>query len=453
MYALVDGNNFYVSCERVFRPSLVGRPVVVLSNNDGCAVARSDEAKALGIKMGQPWFQCKSFEASHSLVGLSANFALYGDLSDRMMAVAGSFAPRQEVYSIDESFLDFTGMQGELVPICRQVRARVLQWVGIPTCVGIGPTKTLAKLANHIAKSAERKPGSYPVELAQVCHLGAMNKPELDAILASTAVGEVWGVGRRIGAQLVEAGIKTVLDLERLDPMTVRRRFSVVLEKTVRELQGVECIGLVDAPQPKQQIMVSRSFGHAVTRGFDLATAVTEFTSRAAEKLRKQQGAAGAIVVFIRTSPFRADDLQYSGSITVPLVRPTADSTELVASALAGLRRIYRKGHRYAKAGVMLVDLQSQDVRQCEFDWGAEDDAVDKLGDGAGQQFVNSTGVTRDRTLLMSAVDELNRRFGRGALHLASTGLDGERRPWSMKQERRTPRYTTHWDEIPIVRA
>lgn len=160
MYALVDGNNFYVSCERVFRPSLVGRPVVVLSNNDGCAVARSDEAKALGIKMGQPWFQCKQYEASHSLVGLSANFALYGDLSDRMMSVAGSFAPRQEVYSIDESFLDFTGVQGDLVPICREVRARVLQWVGIPTCVGIGPTKTLAKLANHIAKSAERKPGS-----------------------------------------------------------------------------------------------------------------------------------------------------------------------------------------------------------------------------------------------------------------------------------------------------
>jgi len=257
-----------------------------------------------------------------------------------MMSVAGAFAPRQEVYSIDESFLDFTGVQGDLVAICRDVRARVLQWVGIPTCVGLGPTKTLAKLANHIAKSAERKPGSYSAALAQVCHLGAMSKPELDSIFAATAVGEVWGVGRRIGAQLVDAGVKTVLDLVRLDPMTVRRRFSVVLEKTVRELLGVECIGLDDTPQPKQQIMVSRSFGHTVTRGFDLATAVTDFTSRAAEKLRLQRGATAAIVVFIRTSPFRADDLQYSGSTTMPLVRPTADSAALVAAALAGLRLI-----------------------------------------------------------------------------------------------------------------
>jgi DNA polymerase V len=453
MYALVDGNNFYVSCERVFRPSLVGRPVVVLSNNDGCAVARSDEAKALGIKMGQPWFQCKQYEASDNLIGLSANFSLYGDLSERMMSVAGAFAPRQEIYSIDESFLDFTGVQGDLVPTCRELRARVLQWVGIPTCVGIGPTKTLAKLANHIAKSAERKPGSYPVALSQVCHLGAMSKPELDAILAATAVGEVWGVGRRIGAQLIEAGVKTVLDLVCLDPMTVRRRFSVVLEKTVRELQGTECIELDDAPAAKQQIMVSRSFGHAITRGFDLATAVTEFTSRAAEKLRSQQGAAGAIVVFIRTSPFRTDDLQYSGSTTVPLVRPSADSAELVASALAGLRTIYRKGYRYAKAGVMLVDLQSSDLRQYEFDWSANEDAEVVPHDAALQQCVNSTGVARDRTLLMSAVDDVNRRFGRGALHLASAGVDGERRPWFMRQERRTPRYTTHWDEMPIVRA
>lgn len=283
--------------------------------------------------------------------------------------------------------------------------------------------------------------------------MGAISKSELDAILATTAVAEVWGVGRRIGAQLVEAGVKTVLDLVRLDPMTVRRRFSVVLEKTVRELQGIECIGLDDAPQPKQQIMVSRSFGHAVTRGFDLATAVTEFTCRATEKLRLQQGAAGAIVVFIRTSPFRSDDLQYSGSTTVPLVRPTADSAALVASALTGLRKIYRKGYRYAKAGVMLVDLQSQDVRQYEFDWGADGDAVDIQRDGAGQCVVNPTGVERDRTLLMSAMDEVNRRFGRGALQLASAGLDGERRPWSMRQERRTPRYTTEWSEMPMVHA
>ena len=451
MYALIDANNFYVSCERVFRPSLVGRPVVVLSNNDGCAIARSDEAKALGIKMGQPWFQCKALQNSHGLVALSANFALYGDMSDRMMTVAASFAPRQEVYSIDESFLDFSGVPGDLVAVCREVRARVFQWVGLPTCVGLGPTKTLAKLANHIAKSAERKPGSYCLELAQVCHLGAMKRPELEAILAATEVGEVWGIGRRIGAQLVESGIKTVLDLARTDPMAVRRRFSVVLEKTVRELRGIPCIGLDDAPPPKQQIMVSRSFGQTVTRGFDLATAVTEFATRAAEKLRRQQGAAGAIVVFIRTSPFRADDLQYSGSTTVPLVRPSADSAALVASALTGLRRIYRKGYRYAKAGVMLVDLQSQGVRQFELDWDAQEDVFQGPQEGVGG-CVNASTV-RDRTQLMTALDEVNRRFGRGSLKLASAGLDGARRPWSMRQERRSPGYTTHWDDMPIARA
>ncbi len=442
MYALVDGNNFYVSCERVFRPSLVGRPVVVLSNNDGCAIARSNEAKALGVRMGHPWFECRQLEEQHGLVALSANFALYGDMSDRMMAVAASYAPRQEIYSIDESFLDFSGVRGDLVAQCREMRTRILDWAGIPCGVGLGPTKTLAKLANHIAKTAERKPGSYPKELAQVCHLGAMQTSELEALMAATEVGEVWGVGPRIGFQLVNAGVKTVLDLARLDPVAVRRRFSVVLEKTVRELQGTPCIELDDAPAPKQQIMCSRSFGHPITRGFDLATAVTEFTSRVAEKLRAQESAAGALVVFIRTSPFRPDDPQYSGSTTVPLIRPTADTSELVASALAGLRRIYRKGFRYAKAGVMLIEFQPRGRVQCELDLGTETGIPDE-----------GVAATRDKSKLMAAVDSVNRRYGRGSLILASAGLEGAQRPWSMKQERRTPNYTTVWSEMPIVRA
>lgn len=444
MYALVDGNNFYVSCSRVFRPSLNGKPVVVLSSNDGNAVSRSDEAKALGIKMGQPWFQCRQFEESHGLIGLSSNFCLYGELSDRMMSIAASYAPAHEPYSIDESFLDFSGVRGDLVPICRSMRERILQWVGIPTCVGLGPTKTLAKLANHVAKSAERKPGSYPASLAQVCHLGIMGSSELRAIFEATPVGEVWGIGRRIGAQLVESGVKTVLDFVQLEPMAVRKRFSVVLEKTLRELQGVSCLSLDDAPAPKQQIMVSRSFGQGVSRGFDLATAVTEFTSMAAEKLRKQESLAGAILVFIRTSSFRVSDPQYSGSTTVQLLRPTADSALLVAAALAGLRKIFRKGYRYAKAGVMLVDIQSQNTpAQLELGWGEPEVMT---GDASGS-------VVRDRGQLMAAMDVVNQRFGRGTLLLASSGLDGERRPWSMKQERRTPRYTTHWDEMPVARA
>lgn len=454
MFALVDGNNFYVSCERVFRPSLVGRPVVVLSNNDGCAIARSNEAKALGIRMGQPWHECRELEKAKGLIGLSANFALYGDLSSRMMTVAASFAPRQEIYSIDESFLDFTGVQDDPTDICRQMRQRILQWVGIPCCVGLGSTKTLAKLANHIAKTAERKPGSYPAGLAQVCHLGAMPQSERDAIFAATEVGEVWGVGRRIGAQLTEAGIKTVLDLARLDAPTVRRRFSVVLEKTVRELQGLPCIGLDDAPSPKQQIMVSRSFGRPVTQAADLTTAVAEFTSRAAEKLRRQHSTACAIMVFIRTSPFRVQDPQYSRSVTVPLIRPSADTALLVTAALVGLRLIYKSGIMYAKAGVMLMELQPHGQRQGELDFSTICMPISELN-GAGHPEDGGTKASpplRDRAALMATLDALNGRYGRGTLRLAAAGVTVDQSAWVMKQERRSPGYTTCWEDMPTVR-
>jgi len=216
MYALVDGNNFFVSCERVFRPSLNGRPVVVLSNNDGCAIARSNEAKALGIKMGAPWFQIRHMAESDGLVALSANFALYGDLSDRMMSLAAGLGMTQEIYSIDESFIDLTGVRGDLVERSHKIRSRILQWVGIPCGIGIGSTKTLAKLANHVAKTAERKPGSYPAQLAQVCDLATLTSDELTTVLAATPVNEVWGVGRQITKQLTQAGIHTVLDLVKL---------------------------------------------------------------------------------------------------------------------------------------------------------------------------------------------------------------------------------------------
>ena len=444
MLALVDGNNFYVSCERVFRPSLVGRPVVVLSNNDGCAIARSNEAKALGISMGQPWFQCQQMAQQHGLVALSANFALYGDMSDRMMTVAESFAPRQEVYSIDESFLDFGRVQGDLTQRCRSMREQILAWVGIPCCVGLGPTKTLAKLANHIAKTAEHKPGSYPAELAQSCNLGACSTQQLEAVFAATAVGEVWGVGRHIGAKLAEGGIHTALDLARMEAATVRRHFSVVLEKTVRELHGVPCIEVGDEPAPKQQIMCSRSFGAAVTRGRHLAEALTEFTSRAAVKLRAQQSVAGAVHAFIRTSPFRTDDPQYANSVTVPLVAPSADTATSVHAALHGLRQIYRPGYRYAKAGLMLVELQAQAVAQTAFDFDAP---------AAGEAGSCDAARTGDRIRLMTALDAVNQRFGRGALQLAGARGLGHTKSWAMRQERRTPYYTTCWADLPIARA
>ena len=433
MYALVDGNNFYVSCERVFQPALNTVPVVVLSNNDGCAIARSNEAKALGIAMGAPWFQIKHLEASAGLVALSANFGLYGDMSDRMMRLAAGLGPRQEIYSIDESFIDLDGVPGDLVECSHTIRSRILQGTGIPCGIGIGRTKTLAKLANHIAKTAERKPGSYPEPLAQVCNLESLSAPERDAVFAATAVGEVWGVGRQISKKLIAGGVLTVQDLLRLDLATVRRQFSVVLERTVLELQGTSCIALEHMPQAKKEIACTRSFGRPVTELHHLAQAVTEFASRAAEKLRKQQGMAGQVLVYIRTSPFRKDDAQTSRSVTVPLRRPSADTAVLVRSALQGLGSIFVPDFRYAKAGVMLLDLQSDRLQQGELD------------------LENDQG--KDRSRLMEAMDTLNQRFGKGRVHLASAGLEGKQRTWSMRQERRTPGYTTCWADLPIARA
>ena len=436
MYALVDGNNFYVSCERIFRPSLNGIPAVVLSNNDGCAIARSNEAKALGIKMGAPWFQIKHLTESEGLVALSANFALYGDISDRMMSLAAGLGPTQEIYSIDESFIGLDGVRGDLVERSHKIRSRILQWTGIPCGIGIGQTKTLAKLANHIAKTAERKPGVYPAHLAQVCNLETLSAVDRQGVFEATEVGEVWGIGRRISKQLTEGGIKTVQDLVRMDAATIRRGWSVVLERTVRELQGTQCIGLDDAPAPKKEIACTRSFGHAVTELSDLTQAVTEFASRAAEKARKQHSLAGDVMVFIRTSPFRKDP-QYSRSIVVPLRRPTADTGAIVQATALGLQAIYCRGFKYAKAGVMLLDLQPDSVVQGELDL-EDDDSQEDLA---------------DKVRLMSALDTINKRYGRGTMKMASAGLAGDRRVWSMRQERRTPAYTTNWADIPIARS
>ena len=339
MFALVDGNNFYVSCERAFRPSLKRWPVVVLSNNDGCAIARSNEAKALGIKMGAPWFEIEHFYESAGLVALSANFSLYGDMSDRMMSIAAGLGRHQEVYSIDESFIGLAGVRCDLTARSRAVRARIEQWIGIPMCIGIGPTKTLTKLANFIAKTAERKPGSYPAEFAQVCSLAALPASDLDAVFAATPVAEVWGVGRRIAAQLKDGGIATVLDLARMDPATVRRRWSVVLERTMRELQGLPCIGLAQQPAPKKEIACTRSFGRPVTELCPLVEAVSEFAARAAQKLRQQGSVSSELLVFAHTSPFRPGP-RFARSVVAPLRRPTSDTALLVQAAVTGIRSI-----------------------------------------------------------------------------------------------------------------
>ena len=450
MFALVDANNMYVSCERVFRPELVGRAVVVLSSNDGACIARSNEAKDLGVKMAQPWFQVRHLERAGKLIALSANFELYGDMSSRMMSVVARFAPRQEIYSIDESFLDFEGVQGDLVTIGEELRATVLRETGLPTSVGFGPTKTLAKLANHVAKTADRKPGSYPASLAQVCNFDTLSEAELHCVLAATEVGNVWGVGRRINARLTESGVRTVLDLVRCDPASIRKQFSAVVEKTVLELRGIPCLEMTDMehePAAKQQILVSRSFGKAITDVAGIIEAVSEFASRAAEKLRLQDSAAGAVGVFFATSPYRPNDRQHSVNVTVPLVRPSADSRLLVATAVDAVQRNFQPGFNYAKAGAVLVNLQPASQWQGELDLFADDEA--KPGS-------TRSPPGRDRAALMQAMDGLNRRYGRDSVRIGSASLvsnGDEVRTWSTKQERRSPRYTTRWGEMPVVRT
>ncbi|KAI9549167.1 putative protein UmuC-like [Daphnia sinensis] len=381
MLALIDGNNFYVSCERVFQPWLQGRPVVVLSNNDGCAIARSDEAKALGIKMGAPYFQLRELERDAGLIALSANFALYGDMSDRMMSLAAGLGHNQEVYSIDESFVDLSGIRGDLVRRARTIRKRIHQWIGIPTCIGIGPTKTLAKLANAIAKSAERKPGSYPAQHAQICHLGACTPEELQALLQVTEVGDVWGVGRKIGAQLRENGIHTALDLQRMSPAAAKAGWSVVLEKTVRELNGTPCIEFEDEPPAKQQIACTRSFGHPPQRKH-------------------------------------------------PPAQPTSDSAHITQAANAIVKRLYKPGYKYAKAGVMLMDLQPATREQLTLDFDET--------------------MPENRVRLMLAMDQLNQRYGRGTLKLASAGAPKAIKLWAMRQERMSSGFTTDWRGLAV---
>jgi len=421
-FALIDGNNFYVSCERVFNPKLEGKPVVVLSNNDGCAVARSMEAKALGVKMGTPWFQMKDLAKKHGIIALSSNYTLYADLSNRMMSVLGTFSPNQEVYSIDECFLALDGFNIDLTAYGQVIRQRVKQWTGIPVCVGIGPSKTLAKLANHVAK---KRP-----EWNSVCDLGTLSEQDLNTLLSSIEVGEVWGVGSRIREKLATLQIHTVLALKQADAGLIRRQFSVVTERTVMELRGISCLALEEIAPAKQQIMCSRSFGAPVMLLTELREAVTSYATRAAEKLRRQSSVAGAVHVFISTSPFREKDPQYSQGLTIPLPDATNNTLKLVKAVLWGLKRIYRPGYRYAKAGVMLMDIAPAATQQNSL-------FADEVADESAVQ-------------LMQTMDLINRKMGKDSIFLASAGI---RKHWQMKRENKSPSYTTDWDELAEVRC
>ena len=413
--ALVDCNNFYVSCERVFRPDLKNVPVVVLSNNDGCAVSRSNEAKALGIKMGQPWFECKALAQEYGILALSSNYALYADLSNRVMSILSDYSPRHEVYSIDECFVDLTGTP-QLRDVSYAMRERVIAWTGIPVCVGIGPTKTLAKLANYIAKKHPRSKGVF--------NYNDLTQAQQVKLLSQIEVGEVWGVGRRISARLSEHGIHTVEDLRMAHTATLRSEFGVVMEKTQRELQGVPCIDLQEVVPDKKQIVSSRSFGQTVRDVAVLKDAMSTFVANACAKLRAQGSHAALIQVSLHTNRFRKDLPQYNPSFALPLPQPTNDSLVVNRWADYLVGRLFKPEYAYKKAGIMLGEITP--VGQYQADWLEPTQATD--------------------TRLMEALDGLNQRFGRGTVKVSTQGAHAG---WQMRQERKSPSYTTDWASMP----
>ncbi|MBU3710357.1 MAG: Y-family DNA polymerase [Limnohabitans sp.] len=415
--ALVDCNNFYVSCERIFRPDLARVPMVVLSNNDGCVVSRSNEAKALGVKMGQPWFECQSLAKAHGILALSSNYALYADMSNRVMRILGEFSPHQEVYSIDESFVDLTGAPN-LRALSYAMRERVRMWTGMPVCVGIGPTKTLAKLANHVAKKHPRSQGVF--------NYNALNDAQKTALLKRIPVSEVWGVGRKLTQRLLAHGVETVWDLREAHIPSLRAEFGVVMEKTQRELQETPCIELEEVPADKQNIIASRSFGSMVTELPVLKDALSTFVANACAKLRAQNSQAAVIQVFLQTNRFRKDLAQYSPSMAVPLPQPTHDTLVVNRWADALCERMFREGYQYKKAGVMLSELSP--VTHQQGDW------LEASPPGHSK--------------LMQALDHLNARYGRGAVKVSTQGAY---QGWQMRQERKSPNYTTDWDDVPVV--
>ncbi|MBU1425488.1 MAG: Y-family DNA polymerase [Gammaproteobacteria bacterium] len=420
--ALVDCNNFFVSCERVFRPDLEGKPVVVLSNNDGCVVSRSQEVKNLGMKMAVPWYQMRDMARRHGIIAFSSNYTLYADLSNRVMSLLAQFSPDQEVYSIDESFLDLTGIPDNHTQYAQRIRETIRRCVGIPVCVGIASSKTLAKLANHIAKKNPR--------FGSVCDFNALSEKELNELFAAIDVREVWGVGRRSADSLNGMGIHSVLDLKRASAKRLREKFSVVQERIVNELNGVACLELDDVVPDKQQIICSRSFGALTSLLPDLEQAVVAYATRAAEKLRQQHSLADGIQVYIRTNPHKGRDPQYQQSVLMPLPEPTDDTRLLCHAALHGLRRIYRAGYAYQKAGVMLSGIIPASTRPRTL-------------------FDNAVAQEKSHTL-MRTLDRINRSMGSGTIKLLGEGTDTS---WAMRRDHRSKRYTTEWSELALCPA
>ncbi|WP_320734190.1 Y-family DNA polymerase [Enterobacter kobei] len=421
MFALVDVNSFYASCETVFRPDLCGKPVVVLSNNDGCVIARSTEAKKLGIKMGDPYFKCKGYFRQQGVVCFSSNYELYADMSNRVMTTLEEMSPRVEIYSIDEAFCDLTGVRNcrVLEEFGHELKDAVRRNTGLAVGVGIAQTKTLAKLANHAAKTWKATGGV--VDLSNV--------DRQRKLMALLPVDEVWGVGRRISKKLEAMGIKTVLDLADTHISIIRKHFNVVLERTVRELRGEPCLELEEFAPVKQEIVCSRSFGERVTEYEQMRQAICSYAARGAEKLRGEHQYCRYISAFVKTSPFALNEPYYGNSASVKLLTPTQDSRDIINAATRCLDVIWKDGHRYQKAGIMLGDFFSQGVAQLNlFD-------------------ENATRVGSER--LMEVLDHLNSKDGKGTLYFAGQGIQQQ---WQMKREMLSPRYTTRYSDLLVVR-
>lgn len=418
LFALIDCNNFYVSCERVFNPKLENKPVVVLSNNDGCVVSRSNEAKSLGIKMGVPVFEIEDIIEKNNVYVYSSNYVLYGDLSNRVMSIISDFSPDIEIYSIDEAFIEIAVIDIEKIELdCISLKQKIFQSVGIPVSIGIGKTKTLAKIATHIAKKIEKNTGVFFIN----------PQKEYDNYYKEIDVSEVWGIGRKYSKKLKLNKISTVFDLKNSTEEWIRKHFTVVGLRTVKELNGLSCINLEAVKNSKKEITTSRTFSKAIEDFEGLREALSSFTSKAAEKLRKQKSATNVIMIFILTNRFNKDKFYYNHAI-IKLDSPTNDSMNLISKAILGLRKIYKDKCLYKKAGIMLADLVPEDHIQYNF-------------------FEKFDGRKKN---LMKTIDSINNSIGKGSLQFASEGIH---KRWKMKFDKKSNCYTTRWNELLIVKT
>lgn len=415
MFALVDCNNFYASCERAFNPALDKKPLVVLSNNDGCIIARSNEAKKLGIPMGAPFYQWRQCCEENGVQVFSSNYALYADMSQRVMTILKSFCPSIEVYSIDEAFLVIDQFAGnDMIAYATEIRNTIKAHTGLPVSIGISTTKTLAKIANHIAKKHT---------VTGVCDLSSLASQE--KVLQDFPIGDVWGIGRQLKKKLEPFQIHTAKDLRDADLKLLRRNFSVVVEKIIRELRNVSCIPL-EAIQPRKQIISSRSFGRTVTSLNDLEEAVSTYTAIACLKLRNQKSHARGIYVFLQTNIFKQKDPRYAMGASCLLPIATTHTNDMIRIAKKCLREIYQPGFKYHKAGIMLLDISPQTIKQHDI-------------------FVSGD---QKKDTLTNMVDQINQKLGKNKLFYCAEGIH---KPWQIKSCLRSPRYTTRWDELVVV--